>query len=476
MGSELYSLRTPQEKQLRPHFQRYPNTPGSHADSAGTSDKQRQHAELRPEERPQLVHETCERHSCDDRRHEQQPADRRGDHPHRQVDDHDNAELQVVDAERVRDRREDRREHDDPRQRLDENAEHEQQEVHGKEERERRQLHPDDPLSQILRHARHRQHPRERGRHANDDQYRRGHQRGACEDARQHPPFERPVHDATGEERVEHGDDRSLGGRERTRRNPAEDQHGQHQRGQRPPGVARVIPPLKALKRAAVISPHRDCVVDDGHRHGDDDSGHCTSDQQADEIHLRIRERVNDHADRWRNDRAENRRRCGQCSRIFGLVTVVTHHPDHDRARPGRVGERRARNAGEECQRQDVGVAHPAAKPSDELRGEAQQHRRQFTAGHQFGGQYEKWHRLQREQIDAGEKVLRQRDQRHLPRPHGDQRRPAQREGDGNADREQRDAGDEKNGHHQSFTASASNSPSPSNSRRATNPRAIIAR
>ncbi len=77
----------------------------------------------------------------DDRRHEQQPADRRRDHPHRQVDDDDDAELQVVDAERMRDRREDRHQHDDAGQRLDEDAEDEQQHVDGEEERERRQVH-----------------------------------------------------------------------------------------------------------------------------------------------------------------------------------------------------------------------------------------------------------------------------------------------------------------------------------------------
>ena len=42
-----------------------------------------------------------------------------------------------------------------------------------------------------------------------------------------------------------------------------------------------------------------------------------------------------------------------------------------------------------------------AAKASDELRREAQQHRRQLAARHQLGGQDEERHRLQREQVDA---------------------------------------------------------------------------
>ena len=115
--------------------------------------QQRKHAELRPQEWPQLAHQPRQWHLGYDRRDEQQPANGRRDHPHRQVDDHDDAELQVVDAERVRDRREDRHQHDDARQRLDENAEHEQQQVHGEQECERRQVHADDPFGQVLRHA-----------------------------------------------------------------------------------------------------------------------------------------------------------------------------------------------------------------------------------------------------------------------------------------------------------------------------------
>ena len=69
-----------------------------------------------------------------------------------------------------------------------------------------------------------------------------------------------------------------------------------------------------------------------------------------------------------------------------GSIAVVAHHPDHDRARARRIGERRAADAGEERERQDVRVAEAAAKAADELRGEAQQHLRQRAARHQLGG------------------------------------------------------------------------------------------
>ena len=144
-------------------------------------------------------------------------------------------------------------------------------------------------------------------------------------------------------------------------------------------------------------------MVDERHRDGDRDPGQHAGDQQPDEIDVGIRERVDDHADRRRNDRPQDRSRRGQRRRVLGLVAVVPHHPDHDRAGPRRVGERRAGDAGEEGERQDVGVAHAAAKPADELRGEAQQDFGKRAARHQLGGEDEERHGLQREHVDAGE-------------------------------------------------------------------------
>ena len=90
-----------------------------------------------------------------------------------------------------------------------------------------------------------------------------------------------------------------------------------------------------------------------------------------------------------------------------GVVAVVVHHPDHDGAGAGGVGERRAADAREERDREDVGVPEAAAKAADELRREAQQHLRQRAAGHQLGGQDEERHRHQREHVDAAEQVFR---------------------------------------------------------------------
>ncbi len=101
-----------------------------------------------------------------------------------------------------------------------------------------------------------------------------------------------------------------------------------------------------------------------------------------------------------------------------------------------------------------------AAEAADELRREAQQHLGERAAGHQLGGQDEERHGHQREDVDAAEQVLRERNERQ-PAVHEDRRErgAAQRERDRHAECEQRDTGGEERGDH-SFTASASNSAS----------------
>jgi hypothetical protein len=209
-----------------------------------------------------------------------------------------------------------------------------------------------------------------------------------------------------------------------------------------------VIAPAEPLVRAAVIAAHRHDMVDRRHRSRDQDARHDTGDQQTDEIDFRIGERVDDDADRRRNDRPENRRRGRERGGVGRLVAVVAHHADHDRAGSCRIGERRAGDPREERDRQDVRVAEAPAEATDELRREPQQHVRQLAAGHQLGGEDEERHRLERKQVDAREQILGQRDQRHVARSHCEQCRPAERECNRHPERQKRDAGDEKQRHH----------------------------
>ena len=93
-------------------------------------------------------------------------------------------------------------------------------------------------------------------------------------------------------------------------------------------------------------------------------------------------------------------------------------------------------------------MPHAAAEAADELRCEAQQHRGQFAAGHQLRRKDEERHGLQCEEVDAGEQVLRQRDEWHVAGRHRHECRAAERECDRHAEREQRDATDEQDRHH----------------------------
>ncbi len=200
-------------------------------------------------------------------------------------------------------------------------------------------------------------------------------------------------------------------------------------------------------------------MVDGGHRDGDDDSGHDPRDHQAHEVDFRIRERIDDHRDRRRNDRPENRDRSRQRCGVFRLIAVFAHHPDHDGAGAGRVGKCRAADPREKGDRENVGVPEAAAKAPDELRREAQQDLRQRAACHQLGGQDEERHRHQSEHVDAAEQIFRQRNRREAADADRRERRAAERKGHGHADGEQHDAADEQCRDH-SFTASASNSSS----------------
>ncbi len=196
-------------------------------------------------------------------------------------------------------------------------------------------------------------------------------------------------------------------------------------------------------------------MVDRRHRCRDREAGQHAREHQAHQVDLRIRERVDDHRDRRRDDRSQDRHRGGQRRRVLGLIAIVLHHPDHDRAGAGGIGERGPADAREEGDRQDVGVPEPAAKATDELRGEPEQDVRERAARHQFRGQDEERHGHQREHVDAAEQVFRQRDRRQAADADRRERRAAERERHRHAECKEHDAGDEQRCDHRS-AASAS--------------------
>ena len=113
-------------------------------------------------------------------------------------------------------------------------------------------------------------------------------------------------------------------------------------------------------------------VVSDHHDRRHEQAGHDAAEKQVADRGIR-NERIHDHRNRRRNDRADRRGggddRAGETRRI---VAALDHHVDRDFADARRVGDGRARHAGKDQADQDIDLRHATAKPSDHSLAEIQ--------------------------------------------------------------------------------------------------------
>ena len=148
------------------------------------------------------------------------------------------------------------------------------------------------------------------------------------------------------------------------------------------------------------------------------------------------RDAVDHHRQRRRDDRADR----GGCRRDrgrgFGVVALVAHRLDLERADAARVGDRRAGHAGEDHAAEDVGVAQPAAQPADAGGGKGEDPLGDAGGVHDVAHQDEQRRGEQRKRIGRLRDLLRddahgepaEGDEREGREPHGGEQRDAEQQ------------------------------------------------
>ena len=144
-----------------------------------------------------------------------------------------------------------------------------------------------------------------------------------------------------------------------------------------------------------IVPAPRDHGVHDHERDAEQQSGHHAAEEEVADRGVR-HQRVDDHRNRRRNDRADDGRRRGDRAGVGDrILPVAGHHADDDAADADGVGDRRSRHAGEDDVRHHVDVPEPAAEAADEHEAELQQPVGEAAGVHQVGGEDEQRHRQQ---------------------------------------------------------------------------------
>ena len=130
-----------------------------------------------------------------------------------------------------------------------------------------------------------------------------------------------------------------------------------------------------------------------GHEHeADEQPRHRTADEQVSDRRVG-HERVENHRDRGRDDRADDRGRRRDRRGIARRVTVVLgHQVDRDLAGAGRVGNSRPRHARKDDADDDVHMTETTAKPADQRDAELVEAGRDRTRIHDVRGDDEQRH------------------------------------------------------------------------------------
>ena len=236
-------------------------------------------------------------------RNKQCRTDRRRDGAHGVADADDNAEGQRIEADRRGDRVQQRHEHDNERSAVNEHAANEEDDGDDHHDDERALRERRDGVREHAGDVRVGEDPAPHRGGADDKHDRAGGAGGVAEDSGDILESDRFRHHKRDEQSVHYGDDRSLGGREHTSEDAADDDDGDEQR----PDCF-----LRGLAEELETEAHRvgftealaaaDEEADDADAETDDAAGDDSRDEQL--AHLQVRDTAkHDHAQaRWDDD------------------------------------------------------------------------------------------------------------------------------------------------------------------------------
>src|SRR5262245_45501283 len=146
-----------------------------------------------------------------------------------EVENHDDAEVHGIDAERLDDGQEDRRANQQHRRQVHEGAERQEQHVYTQQEHELVAGDVDEELRGHRRHAHDRHHVAERDGEADHDHHHADRTHHARDQFRQFAPLDVAVHEHGHEEGIDNGHRAGLGGRKDTGKNATKyDGDGDH--------------------------------------------------------------------------------------------------------------------------------------------------------------------------------------------------------------------------------------------------------
>ena len=173
------------------------------------------------------------------------------------------------------------------------------------------------------------------------------------------------------------------------------------------------------LAPVRLLDPHVDRDMDH-QQDADDDAGNDAGKKQAADGGVG-RKAVDHEHDAGRNDRPQHaggeHHRRGERNRI----ALVAHRLDDDDAKPGKVGERRSGNAGEDHLRRDRDLRQAAAHPAEQVARKIEDALGDAADVEQIAGDHEKRHGEQREAVDILDHHARQHIERRVGDQHADQ-------------------------------------------------------
>ena len=320
-------------------------------------------------------------------------AERRRQDAEHQHEGGDYAEVDAVDSHQVGDGKQDGRQDDHRRQRVEHAADDQEED---QVDREKEPLAVDvgeHRVREVLRHLLDRHDPSHDHRKAehHHDQCREQH--GLGQRLPDLAPRDRPEQEPD-EDRVGAGEDAGLRGGgvagghrhhdDRRRAESGDPVDGKAQdRAERHPRLDR-----DGKARDVEAGEDHQSQADEQAR---DDPG---EEQAADRGRRHVG--VDQERDRGRNDRPDDRGGRGDRRREVHRVAALLHRLDLDHAETRAIGDRGARHAGEDHRADDVHLGQPAPQPADESGGEVEDAVRHLELVEQAAGHDEEGHRQQR--------------------------------------------------------------------------------
>ena len=375
--------------------------------------------------------------------HEDVQSEGRGEGADGQVHDHDDAEVDGIDADRLANGQKQRREDEQGGAGVDEAADEEQERVDHQQHDPGRRAQLLDERRGAPRHAADGEQPAEEAGDGHDDEDGGGQDGGAGGDVEDVAEGHLAIDEGGHHDGIDAGDAGRLARREHPRVDAAEDDHN---RAEGPEAVAgggeefrpgEGLPALDAFPERGAIDVKGEDAAEDEPR---DDAGR----EQGDHRGLGG-DAVDDEGDRGRNQVVERTLRRDQARGEPLRVSRLAQARIRQRADGGHGGGGGARDGAEDRGEPERGQGQAGAKAADHRGHPAQEPRRDAAGRHQVPGEDEERDRDERELVQAVEDDLvhdhvGQRGEEHDGGDAGRQ----QEEEDGHAHHEQR----ERHQHH----------------------------